>query len=132
MPANIATARARSFSGRSYRDHMSVFNGVDPNASSVGYAIELGSKAPNGLPTTGFTFSLFAPAASSTPGAGGFTLTMYLWNPVTQRWQSFQSLANVNYDELYVCYDIDGGALLFPSISNVAVALDIGFSWCEQ
>lgn len=95
--------------------------------------IRLASKAPNGLPTTGFIFGLFDIGGNAVATAPGFTVQIYLWNPVAQRWQSFAAKTAVNYDELYQTYDVDGGCELFFSITNQVVgATLIGISVCEQ
>jgi len=64
--------------------------------------------------------------------APGFTVQMWLWNPVAQRWQSFAPRTAVNYDELYFTYDVDGGAALYFSITNGLGVGNIGISVCEQ
>jgi hypothetical protein len=106
---------------------------VAPNIAPMPPHIRLASKAPNGLPTTGFIFSMYdASGGVVVATAPGFTIVIWVWNPVAQRWQSFASKTSVNYDELYQSYDVDGGALLYFQITNYTGAGNLGVSICEQ
>lgn len=129
----MASKELRSNAGRAIsipQVDLTTPNSVPPKAPHV----RLGAKAPNGLPCTGFVFSLYdVSGGATTPTAPGFIVQIFVWNPVAQRWQSFAAKTAVNYDELYQSYDIDGGALLFFNITNIAAGADpIGISVCEQ
>jgi hypothetical protein len=128
----VANREVRANAGRIIRIAVATISAVNPNtAGPLAPHIKLGPKAPNGLPTTGFSFSL-VPGGGSTPAGGGYTVTLWRWNPVAQRWQSFAARTLVNYDELYVTYDIDGGTSLFMQLDSITVLSDIIVSWCEE
>ncbi|SRR6266705_3052370 len=129
----MASKEIRSNGGRILSLPVGI-SSVNPNTAPASPHIRLAAKAPNGLPTTGFIFSLFDVSAGTvTPGAGGFTVTIWLWNPVAQRWQSFAAKTLVNYDELYETFDVDGGCELYFQITNIAAGvLPIAVSVCEQ
>lgn len=129
----MATKEMRSNGGRVLsipQISLGAPNGAPPAAPHG----RLSAKAPNGLPTTGFLFSLYDTSGGTvTPTAPGFTVTVWLWSPVAQRWQSFAAKTGVNYDELYATYDVDGGCELYFQITNIAAGAGaIGVSWCEQ
>jgi hypothetical protein len=130
----VATNENRSNGGRIISLPQISF-GANPNgAPPQAPHIRLASKAPNGLPTTGFLFSLYdVTGGVTTPTAPGFIVQIWLWNPVAQRWQSFAAKTAVNFDELYESYDVDGGCELYFQITNIAAgAGNIGVSVCEQ
>lgn len=87
--------------------------------------------APSKMATTGLALMLkagtTAPVAA-TPGAGGFSITMWVRDPATLRWAAFAAVS-VPYDALFVTYDIDASDIWFQ-IGNVAVAgaIDIGIA----
>lgn len=127
----MATREIRSNGGRVINIPFTSIN-ADPNVLPNAPHIRIGPKAPNGLPTTGFTFSLYN-IGGATAVAPGFTVQIWVWNPVAQRWQSFAPKTSVNYDELYESYDVDGGCELYFAITNAAGgATNIGVSVCEQ
>lgn len=82
------------------------------------------------LPTTGFLIMLKTSALlpAATPGAGGFLVTIWLRDPSSTRWAAFAG-ASIGFDQLFVTYDVDAGALYFQ-IGNVSVdgALEIGLA----
>jgi hypothetical protein len=124
----------RSSGGQIIRGSSLLNTAINPNGQPIAVpTVKLDYRAPNGLPTTGFLFSMFNVAGGgATAGAGGFTITLWVWNPIAQRWFSFAAKTLVNYDELYETYDIDGGALIFVQVANVAVAGEFTFCFCEQ
>lgn len=136
----MATKETRSNGGRIISLTLALTSGT-PNTGPSAPHIRLAAKAPNGLPTTGFIFSMVdvsngvggGPIVATAPG---FTVQIWLLNPVAQRWQSFAAKTSVNYDELYQSYDVDGGAELYFGVSNYTGpgggVGQIGISVCEQ
>lgn len=133
-----STREVRSGTGHFITNDGSINNAVaDPNNNAgqlMPPTVRLGSRAPNGLPTTGFLFSIIGGpnGTNSTPGVGGFTVTLWLWNPVVQRWMSFQAVTGVVLDALYETYDVDGGCEIFVSVSNIAAVGSLCFFFLEQ
>jgi hypothetical protein len=129
----VASKETRSNAGRIISLPAGI-SSTDPNIAPSSPHIRLGSRAPNGLPCTGFTFSLFDVSGGTvTPTAPGFTVQIWVWNPVAQHWQSFAAKTSINYNELYQTYDVDGGCELYFQITNIAAGtLPIGVSVCEQ
>lgn len=106
---------------------------TSPNTGGLAPHTRLDATAPNGLPSTGFTFSLYDVSGGAVAAvAPGFVVQIWLWNPVSQRWTSFASKSSVNYDELYETYDVDGGCALYFSITNFLGVGNIGIAVCEQ
>jgi hypothetical protein len=130
----VATKDMRSNAGRALSIAQIALVAPNGIAGPASPHLRLAAKAPNGLPTTGFIFSLYdVSGGTTTPTPPGFTVTVWLWNPVAQRWQSFAAKTGVNYDELYDTYDIDGGCALYFQITNIGAGLSaIGVSICEQ
>jgi hypothetical protein len=111
----------------------------NPGAMNNIVTIQMSPRTPEGLRSTGFAFSLLhwnAPAFQATdptPGTGGFTVDIYRFVEEAFNWVHFKQVLNVNYNDLMVCADVNGGLLGFI-ISNVAVAGDtvMGLSFQEQ
>lgn len=129
----MASKDMRSNAGRVLNLPVGI-SSIDPNTQPAAAHIRLGAKAPNGLPTTGFIFAMFDVSGGTVaPTAPGFTVVIWVWNPVSQRWMSFATKTAVNYDELYQSYDVDGGADLYFQITNIAGGGNrTGVSVCEQ
>jgi len=115
------------------RNASSVNSGVNPNGPpKQDPTVRLAAKAPNGLPTTGFLFAMVDAGGGAVAGAGDFSVTLWLWSPIVQRWLSFAQKTGVAYDQLYETYDVDGGALIFVQVDNIGAPGDLSFYFCEQ
>lgn len=86
------------------------------------------------MATTGLLLQLQAPASSTpaVPVAGGFTITVWLLDPVTGRWSAFDDIV-IDYKELFVSFDIDASQLWFQ-VTGIALGGDgdIDFGIAEQ
>lgn len=88
---------------------------------------------PTGMTTTGLAIGLKAPSAgSATAIAAGFTVSLWLLNPVTLAWFSSSS-ASLNYGEAWVTFDFNASGLYYQvAAASVAVAGNIDFHVWEQ
>ncbi len=71
---------------------------------------------PTGLKTTGLSFGFKAPTAGTPAAAvapaGGFTVVVWVRNPVTRAWFSCSSIT-VDYGQLFGTFDLDACELYF-------------------
>ena len=73
----------------------------------------------SGMLTTGLLFMLKSPPSSNAvAGAGGFTVTPWIRDPVTQKWASGASFS-ADYDQMFSTFDFDACDLYF-TFANVA------------
>lgn len=87
--------------------------------------------ARGGMPCTGLAVMLKAPSSgSATAGAGGFTVTPYMRDPVSYRWGSMESFSAA-YGQLFTSFAFNPGELYFQ-IANVSGAGDIDLHYAEQ
>lgn len=85
------------------------------------------------MATTGLLLQLQQPAVDpATPVAGGFEITVWVRDPATLRWASFDTLT-IDYKQLFVTYDIDASDLWFQ-VQGIDVGGDgdIDFGIAEQ
>lgn len=76
----------------------------------------LSPSAPGGVATGGFATFL---AAAATAGAGGFSVTVWVRDPVSYRWSAFQAVS-MNTRELFMTWDVPASELYFQ-IGNISV-----------
>lgn len=94
--------------------------------------VVLGPTAPGGTPTSGFLFSMTAPATgAATALAGNFTVTIWARDPALKRWAAFEAKTGVDFRQLYVTADVDAVELFFQ-IGNVNAAGNIDVMVAEQ
>ena len=95
--------------------------------------VRMSPKAPVGLETTGFFFGLVQPAVGgATPIAAGFTITVWVRNPVTKHWFAFQS-QSVGYNQAWVTFDVDAAELYFQiAAASVSGAGNVYLEIWEQ
>lgn len=97
----------------------------------------LSNRTPWGAYTTGFLWSLHLPTAgpnaAATPGAGGFSVTVWVRNPVTRRWTNYSEITGVDEREAVVTYDTGPTELFFQiAAGSVAGNGDLDVEILEQ
>jgi len=107
-----------------------------PTDGSAGTAPDYVSSpaTPDGEPTDAIMVALKSPTApaATTPAtalSGGFTVTVWMRNPVTRQWGSTAAFSAA-YDQWFVTGDIRGGELYFQ-IANVNAAGSIDINILE-
>ena len=91
----------------------------------------LSTMSPGG-PTLGFLLQLRAPSSgAAVAGGGGFTVTVWVRDPVLRQWGSFEATTGVDFGELYTTADIDASELYFQ-IANVGTPGDVDVKISEQ
>jgi hypothetical protein len=93
----------------------------------------MSAQTPTELQTTGLFLGLKAPTSgSATAIAAGFSVVVYLLNPVTRAWFS-TSTTSVVYGAAFVTFDFNASSLYFQvTAGSVSVAGDIDFHLWEQ
>lgn len=86
-----------------------------------------------GLQTTGLAIGLKAPSVgSATAVAAGFSVVVWILNPVTLAWFSCLA-ASIPYGECWVTFDFNASAIFYQvTAASVAGAGDIDFHVWEQ
>lgn len=85
------------------------------------------------MPTTGIGLMLQSPQLNpATAVAAGFTVRVWLRDPATKRWASFDDVS-IAYQQLFVTFDIDAGELFFQFVAaGTAVDGNIDIGVAEQ
>jgi hypothetical protein len=88
---------------------------------------------PTSLETTGLFLGLKAPTVNpATAIAAGFTVSVWLQNPITGAWFACASAA-IAYGQAFGTFDFDASNLYFQvAAASVAVGGDIDFHCWEQ
>jgi hypothetical protein len=81
------------------------------------------------LSTTGLALMLGA-AGTAVAGAGGFSVTVWVRDPVTFTWAAFATVS-IDRRQLFVSYDIDADEIWFQ-IGNVAADGTLNIGIAEQ
>lgn len=103
-----------------------------PTDGSAGTAPDYVSSAltPDGQPVASVAVLLKSPTApaavtAATALAGGFTVTVWMRNPITRQWGATASFSAA-YDQWFTTGDFRGGELFFQIANvNVAGSLDV-------
>jgi hypothetical protein len=131
LRVNTAAAGASEMSGSA---------GLDPTVAPLSTDVNggphfiLAPETGDGQLTQGFEFGLISPtdppgggATGATPGAGGFTITIWRLVDTTQQagvpkqWLAMQPITGGDYKQLFRSFDMNTGAIRFQ-IGNVAIA----------
>lgn len=104
-----------------------------PLDASNGPTYKMSPQTPTGLTTTGLALGLKAPNASpATAVAAGFSVVVWVINPVTLAWFS-NSTAVIPFGQLFVTFDFNASGLYFQVLAaSVAVDGNIDFHLWEQ
>lgn len=103
--------------------------GLNPGATEPDFV--LGPFTVSKMATTGFLLQLSEPTTTpAVAGAGGFTVTVWLRDPATGNWSAFDDIS-IDYQELFVTYDIDAAEIWFQ-VENVSSGSLIDFGIAEQ
>jgi len=92
-------------------------------------------RTPTQMLSTGVFLGLKAPTdvTAATAVAAGFTLTVWVANPVTFAWFAMQAITGLAYSQAYVTFDLDASCLYFQiAAATVSVAGSIDFHVWEQ
>lgn len=91
------------------------------------------SVTQTGLATTGLAVGLKAPTVNpATAISAGFTVTLWLLNPVTLAWFSSAS-SSIPFGQAWVTFDFNASFLFFQiAAASVSVAGDVDFHVWEQ
>jgi hypothetical protein len=95
--------------------------------------MQMSAQTPTGMTTTGLALGLKAPTVgSATAVAGGFTVSVWLVNPVTLAWFASAS-AVIDFSQVFVTFDFNASGVYFQvAAASVAVAGSIDFHAWEQ
>jgi hypothetical protein len=94
---------------------------------------QMSAVTPTGMTTTGLAIGLEAPTVgAATAIAGGFTVTIWLLNPVTLAWFSSSSAA-IGFGEAFCTFDFNASGIYYQvAAASVAAAGLIDFHVWEQ
>ncbi len=95
--------------------------------------LKMSPKSPTGLSTTGFFLGLKAPGSgAATAIAAGFSLVVWVVNPVGLRWFS-TSTTVISYNQAFVTFDFNPSGLYFQiTAASVAGAGNVYVHTWEQ
>jgi hypothetical protein len=145
LRVNTAAKGASDMSGSAGLDPTVAPLATTPGAEGGPHFI-LAPETGDGQLTQGFEFGLISPsdppagaATGATPGAGGFTITIWRLVDTAQQagistlsksWLAMQPLTGADYKQLFRSFDMNTGAIRFQ-IGNVAIAGAIVLAFCE-